>query len=98
MILPLRIKNSEILPSPFTISKVLYGNDRANPYITKNKKGNNSLDLTDIALLSEYDINADIEDENDNEINTNTNTFENSKQRSPLREFGKCTYCTYSVI
>ena len=66
MILPLRIKNSEILPSPFTISKVLYGDDRVCPYNTKKKNGNNSTDLTENALFSEYDINADVDDEGRN--------------------------------
>lgn len=32
MVLPLRIKNSQIIPSPFTVSKVRYGNDRNDQY------------------------------------------------------------------
>jgi hypothetical protein len=32
LVLPLRIKNSQIIPSPFTVSKVRYGNDRNDQY------------------------------------------------------------------
>ena len=93
MILPLRIKNSEILPSPFTISKVLYGNDRANPFNTKNKNGNNSLDLLETALFTEFDINGDITEE-ENNVEINPSTIEESNRRPFVRVSGKCTYST----
>lgn len=93
MILPLRIKNSEILPSPFTISKVLYGNDRANPFNTKNKNEKNSLDLSETDFFTEFDMNTDITEE-ENNVEINPSTTEDSNRRPSVKVLGKCTYST----
>ena len=92
MVLPLRIKNSQIIPSPFTVSKVRYGNDRNDLYsLNTGDDGDENTEMMNRLKITNNDENK-TKNKNSNNNNDEDENIEKFTIDNIFEGKSKCKY------